>query len=182
MTLFLTIAGVLLLIIVFGFIAYYFRTQPQLKPDLSREPARDQITAMVRDPHWIFTYWELPDKTKQTVQNDNGSLTLRVYELADDKQDIVAAKHFDIPVSLDTESWHIKNLRAGQTYLLEIGEILANGAFKAFARSRKVNTPYDQPGEIDPAWMPSPNAWESYGSLTSTGYGKASEYMAERND
>ncbi len=182
MTLFWTILGVLLLVIVFGYIAYYFRTQPQLKPGFSQDPARDQLTTMVRDPHWLYTYWELSDKIKQTVQNNNGNLALRVYEFANDQQDTMTAKHFDIPLSLDNESWHIKNLRAGQTYLLEIGEILDDGAFKAFARSRKVNTPYDQPGEIDPAWMPAQTAWETYGTLTSASYGTASEYMAERND
>ena len=198
MIVFWLIVGVLFLILLFGYIAYYFRTQPQLKPELGRESGRESgldfgqesgrelglgrelsrntLIVMARNPHWLFAYWDLPNGLGE---NQHIPLMLRVYKLTETSQfDFKHTSHFDIELSPGAESWHIKGLEAHTTYVLEIGQILEDGFFRALARSRRVTTPADSPGEIDPHWIPEDELWQS----THIQLGKASEYNAERND
>lgn len=180
MLLFWIIVGVLMLILIFGYVAYYFRTQPQQKPNLQQEPARENLTVMVRDPYCLFAYWDLSQKTVDELKKKQEQLVLRVYKLDESEHlDTKRIPYFDIQVTPEADNWYIKNLEAGRAYILEIGKYLDDGAFVPLARSRKVHTPHDGPGKIDPQWQPVAQAWHG---ATRYQLGTASEYMAERND
>ncbi|WP_366922815.1 DUF4912 domain-containing protein [Metallumcola ferriviriculae] len=175
MILFWTIVGVLFLILLFGYLAYYVRTQPQLKPGLGKEASREHLTVMARDPHWLYAYWDLPENVlEQSVEQ----LILRVYHLTDTSQfDPKHTSFDDIRLRRETDNYHIKDLQAGESYVLEIGTLSPDGTFQALARSRRVSTPHAGKGYMDPQWQPIDEAWQTDGS-----FGKASEYMQERND
>ncbi len=177
MVAFWTVVGVLLLVLFFGYLAYYVRTQPQRKPGLGKEVSREHLTVMARDPHWLFAYWDLPEKL---TDNRHGQKILRVYHLTGTNQfDPKHTPYFDIELTPEADNWHIKNLQAGETYVLEIGLRLPDGTFKALARSRRVTTPFDSKGVIDPRWQPIDEVWVTAGGRH---FGKASEYIYERND
>lgn len=87
----------------------------------------NQIAVLVRDPDWLFAYWE--------VQIDPGaeeSVTMRVHDLS--RGDAIF-----IPVRRRLGSWYVP-ARPYTEYELEIG-LLQKGQFIALAKSPRIKTP-----------------------------------------
>jgi hypothetical protein len=109
----------------------------------------NKIVLMVRDPYWLFTYWELREKERTQAQEKAGSGAcecLRLY-----KNDAVC---FDIEIGGMANNWYVNVPEAGASYWLEIGFRSADGRFFAAARSNVVKTPLDRMSDvIDEEWM-----------------------------
>ncbi|MFA4857938.1 MAG: DUF4912 domain-containing protein [Candidatus Margulisiibacteriota bacterium] len=133
-----------------------------------------QIVLMVRDPFWVFTYWELTqskiDEIKVLLGNETfikSRLILRVYNV--DNWD-----YFDIDLNGMARDWYIKVPLANASYCVEIGYKTPDGKFVACARSNVVTTPLDRMSDvIDEQWMV-PD-WDKIYSLSGGfGIGKSS--------
>jgi hypothetical protein len=129
---------------------------------------------MVRDPFWVFTYWELTqsktDEVKGLLGNDvfsRSRLILRVYNV--DNWD-----YFDIDLNGMARDWYVKVPTANASYCVEIGYKTPDGRFIACARSNVVTTPLDRMSDvIDEQWMV-PD-WDKIYSLSGGfGIGKSS--------
>lgn len=106
------------------------------------------IVLMVRDPHSLFTYWEL---TK--VQTDRISrllnipwievpLFLRLYEVTGLKFDgINAHKYHDIGINHLADNWYLEAVTANVSYCVDLGSKDADGRFFVILRSNIVRTP-----------------------------------------
>ncbi len=109
----------------------------------------NKIILMVRDPYWLFTYWELRQREKANIQTKAGRGAcecLRLY-----KNDAVC---FDIQVREMANNWYVNVPEAGASYWLEIGFRSPDGRFFAIARSNVVSTPLDRMSDvIDEEWM-----------------------------
>lgn len=136
-----------------------FQTAPEELPDRYND---NRIVAMVRDPYWLFAYWEINEEKRREIRTKYGPTAweesqqvLRVYDVTDITFDGTnAVTYFDIGVGQFSSSWHIPVSKPGRTFLIDRGLILKSGEYVLLARSNFIATPADQVSSvIDEEWM-----------------------------
>ncbi len=131
------------------------RTMPPVEAiEIPKAYNVDRIVAMVRDPHWLFAYWEVTDRKYRELERTFGSswaackMILRVYDKASEKP-----VHFDIVLTREARTWYI-NVSAQGRYQVAIGALSPDGRFELVAISNIVETPADRVSDrIDERWM-----------------------------
>jgi hypothetical protein len=124
---------------------------------------KDRIVAMVRDPWWIFAYWEITRETEEYVNNEirrhgkhSVKSILRVYDITAVKgfNGKNANSYFDIVLKDMARNWYIDVGSPGRTWCVEIGIVTEKNDFYVLARSNIVNTPRFGISDIlDETWM-----------------------------
>ncbi len=137
---------------------------PQVQPRQYQEMPRElpdnygdnQIYLLVRDPHWIYSYWEVQkDHQEENLAKLGGSWEsvvsiLRVYDVTDPKGTPV---FFDVVLQNMVTAWYL-NVLPNHSYYVEIGLLHRDGRFLSLARSNFVTTPRSGMSEIiDEQWM-----------------------------
>ena len=121
-----------------------------------------RITVMVRDPHWLHSYWELPDwkldEMRSTIGHSVFSRSkriIRVYDVTGKKfTGLNANKSFDIEVGAEPRNWYINTGEPNRSYCVDIGYLTPEGKFYVAARSNIVSTPPDSMSDvIDEEWL-----------------------------
>src|SRR3989339_241957 len=138
----------------------------------------NKIVLMVRDPYWLYTYWEINENKIREIKRELGenlggaSLILRIYNTSD-------WNFFDIKVGAHVGNWYINVGRPNTSYCVDIGYLTSDGIFMCSARSNVVTTPRDSMSEIiDEEWM-IPD-WEMMYALSGGfGFGKSSMEVKE---
>ena len=133
------------------------------------------IALMVRDPYWLFTYWEfspdLNDRLLNRLGEDtlrNSRLVLRVYDVTGVDAESPVSYH-DIDVAPGSRDWYINVTHVESDYCIDIGLILPDGSFVVIARSNRVSLPPIGPSvEVDEQWVTLESLGEVY-SLTERG-------------
>ena len=119
-------------------------------PELPQEYLRDYIMLMVKDPQWLYAYWEITagriDEFKREYGEDawhNSRPVLRVYNITDiDYFDGTNChSYYDIDLNNDARDWHIEIAQPNKKYCLDIGRMLPGGRFITLLRSNTVTTP-----------------------------------------
>jgi hypothetical protein len=110
-----------------------------------------KIVAMVRDPHWVFVYWEINHEKRQILAKmglGTDRLVLRAYDITGVAFDGFNANSFlDIEVSDDTDNWYVRLPSSSRTWCIDLGVIANDGSFVLVARSNTVVTPREIPSE-----------------------------------
>ncbi|MFA4843367.1 MAG: DUF4912 domain-containing protein [Candidatus Margulisiibacteriota bacterium] len=139
----------------------------------------NRIVLMVRDPFWLYAYWEVNEARRQAIAREVGASALanareflRVYDTGD-------WRSFDIAVHGGARTWYFKVPVPNRSYCVDIGFLLADGRFIAAARSNWVTTPLDRMSDvIDEQWL-TPD-WERLYALSGGfGIGRGSEEIRE---
>ncbi len=138
----------------------------------------NRIVLMVRDPHWLYCYWEVNEQRRSEIRQQIGDDAfyrsrefLRVYD-----QD--SGKHHDIEVGA-ARNWYVHVPAANRTYYVEIGFLTPDGRFIAAARSNNVTTPLDTMSEvIDEQWL-IPDWDRMYALSGGFGIGRGSQEIKE---
>ena len=114
------------------------------------------IYLLIRDPYWIYAYWEIQrDKQEDALRRLGGDWAkvqsiLRVYVLNGDSS---GSGFFDVTLGNDADSWYIE-VQPNGSYVVEIGLLHEDGRFIALARSNTVTTPRAGMSEVlDEQWM-----------------------------
>ncbi len=112
----------------------------------------DRIVAMVRDPRWIFTYWEITEATFRELERrfgddwPNCSMILRVYDRSNDS-------HSDITLAEGARNWYIQ-VSPERRYQIAVGVLSPSGDFFEIILSNTVNTPRSGVSDVvDDRWM-----------------------------
>ncbi|HAA90697.1 MAG: Uncharacterized protein XD63_1690 [Thermoanaerobacterales bacterium 50_218] len=115
----------------------------QEKPfDLPLTYGENKIIALVRDPYWIFAYWEVSETSKW----EGSRPVLRLCEEGGSYQ--------QIEINDYANNWYINTGRPNTTFWVELGRILPDGTYILIARSNLVTTPRDRVSEIvDEEWL-----------------------------
>jgi len=138
----------------------------------------NRIVLMVRDPYWLYTYWEVNEQRRGEIRREIGDDLfnrakehLRVYDTGN-------WEYFDLEVG-GARNWYLKVPSPNRTYCVEIGWLTTDGRFIAAARSNFVTTPLDRMSDvIDEQWM-IPD-WERLYALSGgLGIGRGSEELRE---
>jgi hypothetical protein len=131
-----------------------------------REPALPwsygdcKITALVRDPYWLFVYWEINDAKREEIASRYGSKAwdgarpvLRVYDTTN--LYYFDSRHYvEIAINDYANNWYICTGQPNRTFCIELGRVRPDGSFIFVARSNFVSTPRDQLSEvIDEEWL-----------------------------
>jgi len=133
------------------------------------------VALMVRDPYWLFAYWEFsPDLSEDLTRRVGGEalsksrLVLRVYDVTGTDADDPVSFH-DIDVAHGARDWYINVTHVESEYCVDIGIILPDGTFIVIARSNRVALPPIGPSaEVDEEWVTIESLGEVY-TLTERG-------------
>jgi hypothetical protein len=128
--------------------------------DLPRAYGEDRIALMVRDPWWLFAYWELTPTTRVAAlralgaDGEGAREVLRVHDVTlitftGDN----AWQSIDVELPPGADSWYVNVSRPAAAYCAEIGLRMASGRFVALARSNTASTPAASPsGDTTVRW------------------------------
>ena len=122
---------------------------------------QDTMVLLVRDPWWLYTYWELKqatvDKLKSELKDEfyKAKRVLRVYDVTNIIfNGLNANRFFDIEIHEFANNWYIDAAGPGRSWCVDFGLRLSNGKFITILRSNVVQTPLDGPSWItDEEWM-----------------------------
>lgn len=126
-------------------------------PDTHGESA---ISLMVRDPYWLFAYWEFAPGLRGELVDRVGEdallrsrTVLRVHDVTGADPDN-SLGHHDIDVAPEARNWYINVARVEREYCVDIGLITPDGTFIVIARSNRVSLPPVGPSDlIDDEWV-----------------------------
>jgi hypothetical protein len=131
-------------------------------PDLPQGYGHNRLTLMVRDPNWLYCYWELRpellDETRTEFTNEAWPV-LRVHLLGEDGGVLDA---WEYGVGPDALNWYVNTARPGSRFRAELGLRDAGGQFRLLVASNAVTAPQDAPSERwDEEWVGlSRETWE----------------------
>ncbi len=139
----------------------------------------NKIVLLVRDPYWLYAYWEVNGRRRGEIareigqeQLDRSREVLRVYETA-------GWHSFDVIIDGGARSWYLKVPEPNRTYCVDIGFLTPDGRFIAAARSNYVTTPLDRMSDvIDEQWL-TPDWERMYALSGGFGIGRGSEEIRE---
>lgn len=114
---------------------------------------RDRLVMMVRDPHWVFCYWELEGQACEDLKRrhgrdifDQARWTLRLQRTGASHPD-------DIDIQPEAGNWYI-NVHDDTEYSAELGIVARTGEFLALVGSNRVRTPRaGMSDQVGTEWM-----------------------------
>ncbi len=129
--------------------------------DLPAGYGDNRIVALVRDPYWIYTYWEVSHNRIKQAKTDLGDdwqsakSILRVYDITDIEFDgSNAHSYFDIEIVGFPTNWYINVGQPDRSYCIDLGLLTSSGTLYTLARSNFVSTPRDSMSDVvDEEWM-----------------------------
>lgn len=126
---------------------------PTMPPELPDHYNDTRLVLMVRDPDWLYAYWEVGDGHWDNLVRHHGgaasrdNLTLRVFEMQGQMQ------YFDINVGGLARDWHIRVSKSQTPFYCQLG-FKYHQDFITLAVSNTVVTPRDSLSHLfDEEWM-----------------------------
>lgn len=150
---------------------------PKVMPsELPAQYGKDKMALQVRDPWWLYCYWEITTNTWNSLKErlkelfHSAKKVLRVYDVS---QSIFngknAHRYFDIEINQEATNWYIDTGGPGRSWCIDYGLKVPNGEFITVLRSNVVTTPLDGPSWVtDEEWM---IPEEMFGRLYGMGFG-----------
>ena len=107
-----------------------------------------QLALIVRDPHWVYAYWDIAPSSVAKISQQIGdevhsaSYVLRLYEVSYIDFNGTNANHFfDIDVGPFTKNWYINLWADNASYCADLGLRTRDGKFHPLVRSNFITTP-----------------------------------------
>jgi hypothetical protein len=101
----------------------------------------NRVRLLVRDPEWVFAYWDVSPETMKGLAKSLGERALALSRLTLRVLDPVSGGMSDILLPPGARWWYIRTDAARRTYRAEIGITLPSGEFRQLAESNSVVTP-----------------------------------------
>ncbi len=135
---------------------------------------RDRLVAIVRDPYWIQTCWEV---SRAAVQRAEAALgqhwhgarpVLRVLEVLREGATSAVRKHLrDIPIHGEVHTWYVDVSSPPKSFQFEIGYLAPSGKFLCLARSNIVTTTRSRIDEsAEQPWSEKPEEYQRVYALS----------------
>ncbi|MBN1885493.1 MAG: DUF4912 domain-containing protein [Candidatus Krumholzibacteriota bacterium] len=138
---------------------YYLGAEERAMPpvEATRVPetyGSTRIVAMVRDPHWLFAYWEIAPAALAEAETRFGDdrprcrMILRVFDRGPGP-----TTHADVELAGGARNWYL-NVDPGRHYRIAIGLLGPDGRFEEIAISGDIETPRAGVSDVvDDRWM-----------------------------
>jgi hypothetical protein len=101
----------------------------------------NRVRLLVRDPEWIFAYWDVNPSALKDLARSLGERGLALSRLTLRVQDPVSGGSSDILLPPGARWWYIRTDSARRSYRAELGVTLPSGEFRRLAESNTVVTP-----------------------------------------
>jgi hypothetical protein len=101
----------------------------------------NRIRLLVRDPEWIFAYWDVNAEAMKELGRSLGERALALSRLTLRVVDPVSNSSTDILLPPGARWWYVRTDSARRTYRAELGVTLPSGEFRRIAESNTVVTP-----------------------------------------
>lgn len=144
----------------------------------------NKIVLLVRDPWWMFAYWEINKVKEEEILgkisssgDERAKSILRVHDVTGvNFTGHNANSYFDIELANLASSWYINAGSPDRSWIVDIGILTKNGSFYMLARSNMVHTPrFGMSDNLDAEWMiPEESYWKMFGLSGGFGVGKGS--------
>jgi hypothetical protein len=102
---------------------------------------QNRIRLLVRDPEWIFAYWDVKPQSLEELAKSLGERALALSRLTLRVVDPVSGGSSDILLPPGARWWYVRTDAARRTYRAELGITLPSGEFRRLAESNTVVTP-----------------------------------------
>ncbi|MDP8216637.1 MAG: DUF4912 domain-containing protein [Candidatus Kaelpia imicola] len=145
----------------------------------------DSLVLLVRDPWWLYSYWEIRGQLWEDTRlrcGDSGYReVLRVYDVTGIESEGSESynSYFDIELTSFIECWYINIKEPGRSYVAEVGLRTDSGKFFTIIRSNVVAAPRYGPSElVDEEWMVvDEDYWKMFALSGGYGTGISSEEL-----
>lgn len=134
-------------------------TQGEFTPELPMNYGYNKLVLMVRDPYWVYSYWEIQqDKIKEGLKAlakplDQTRWVLRVFTTRSDGKS-QAPSQADVEIQPHARNWYLHLSPAGASFYAEIGLMDRQNNFYCLTTSNAITLPPDRPSDIiDEQWM-----------------------------
>jgi hypothetical protein len=101
----------------------------------------NRIRLLVRDPEWIFAYWDVSPAAMKEFAKSIGERALALSRLTLRVVDPVSGGSTDILLPPGARWWYVRTDASRRTYRAELGVTLPSGEFRRLAESNTVVTP-----------------------------------------
>jgi hypothetical protein len=101
----------------------------------------DRVRLLVRDPDWIFAYWDVRAESMKDLARALGERAFALSRLTLRVVDPVSGGTSDILLPPGARWWYIRTDATRRAYRAEIGVTLPSGEFRRLAESNTVVTP-----------------------------------------
>jgi hypothetical protein len=123
---------------------------------------RNQVRLLVRDPQWLFAYFDVDPRTLGALAQELGERTLALSRVALRVSDPGNGGTSMTLLPPGARSWYVQVDDSRRSYTAELGLLLPSGVFKHLATSNTVATPHQGPA-AEPArgvgtWKKTPDA------------------------
>lgn len=155
---------------------HFFQDQNKQTDSLPESPRHlpdtygdTKLVLLVRDPEWVYAYWEICDETRDDLRagqvNPDQNLTLRMFKISGrDWPNEAAHYFFDIPVESGAKSWYVHLPETNESWCAELGVTDNGHNFTPICRSNMFLTPRNTISEeVDSEWM---TVQESFEKIT----------------
>lgn len=149
----------------------------------------NRIVVLVRDPWWLYAYWEVrrdkEEEVARMIESSGDSAAksiLRVYDVTNvDFDGSNAHSSFDIELQGLASNWYLNVNAPARSWIVDIGIVTKGGRFYVLARSNCVTTPrFGMSDQLDEEWMTSDDEyWRLFGLSGGFGVGKGSLEVRE---
>ncbi|MGB9859630.1 MAG: DUF4912 domain-containing protein, partial [Moorellaceae bacterium] len=123
----------ILLLMLIGAVWYFSRTRrmaagkplvPVSSPaQLPARYGKNQIVVLVKDPYWLYAYWEITPGKREEFEHlygsgawENSQPVLRVYDLTGRAYDFLHAPYFEIAITDFADNWYIQVGKPSSTF------------------------------------------------------------------
>jgi hypothetical protein len=101
----------------------------------------DRVRLLVRDPDWIFAYWDVSAASMKELAHELGERAFALSRLTLRVADPVSGGTSDILLPPGARWWYIRTDAERRAYRAQIGVTLPSGEFRRLADSNTVVTP-----------------------------------------
>jgi hypothetical protein len=101
----------------------------------------DRVRLLVRDPEWLFAYWDVNPKSVEALKRSVGERAAAVARLTLRISDPVSGGTSDVLLPPGARWWYVRTDSARRSYRAELGFTLASGEFRRLAASNTVTAP-----------------------------------------
>ena len=120
----------------------------------------DKLVLLVRDPWWLFTYWEVTPGRREEAERElrhsghrQWKTVLRVFDVTQSSLS-KSRSFFDIELNFYTDNWYVDVGLPDREWMAQIGLRTADGVFFALVTSNRVRTPsFGISDVLDEEWM-----------------------------
>ena len=113
----------------------------------------DKLAAMIRDPRWVYCYWELDGGGCQRVIDERGQAFADAAAWVIREHNLSSGSSDDAGIDAGARSWYLQ-IEPGTRYRFEIGMKSPEGEFLSIAASGEVETPREGlSDQVDEQWM-----------------------------